>query len=102
MREAVIRGPVDKKFIFFKVNDFHLSEFKADTDLRGNPFPNRFLGVLWYSVDFHDHYKHEDTRRYKQLKPFFIQLYKTVNIYSEEIKKTLGEPHLVHNWDWQL
>lgn len=101
-REAIIRGPIDKKFIFLKVNDFLLSKYNADTDYKGNQFPNRFLGVLWYSVDFHDYYKREDIRRYKQLKPFFMQLYKTVNTYSEEIKQTLKEHHLVHNWDWRL
>jgi hypothetical protein len=103
VREAVLRGPEERKSIFLnKVNDFYLSAFNADIDIRGNPFPNGFLGALWDTEGFLRYYKGEHKRQYRQLKPLFIQLYKIFNTYSEEIKKTLLKPHRVDNWEFQL
>lgn len=101
-REAVTDGPLDKKSILFKTNDFHLSAFKADVDRRGNPFPNDFLGLLGASEDFHRYYKNEDQKKYRQFKPFFMQVYEISNTYSEEIKNTFLKPHYTDNWESTL
>ncbi len=75
---------------------------KESNNIDGSPLINGYLGLLYSTYRYHDYFKYSNKTAYKRLKPFFLEVYKIVDKYSDEIQKTFPEPYIVQNWNNDL
>lgn len=71
---------------------------KEEREINGEVIINNYLSLLGKTRDYYDYFKYENKAEFKRLKPYFLELYKLFNKHSDDIIKTLHEPHLVTNW----
>jgi hypothetical protein len=75
---------------------------KDRNNIDGSPLINGFRGLLYRSRRYYNYFKYSNRAAHKRLKPYFLELYRIADKYSNEIQKTFPEPHIVRNWNNDL